>query len=305
MWKPLLFRSALLLVLAASVAQAREREPVERSIYLSDHPRSEAPNVYIAGRIATILRFEQPCDPERTKMLGWEGRFEPLLVGGKSVVLVPLRDLDPADRLLLLVTLADGTELPFTVMTRQQMVIELDGDQQVNVFRDRKTPNAVLASLYDSLGRERELREEVERYRKEDSIDHALAALLVKRAEKMTPFRPRRTWALKGDGVALEVQTLSSKDKAAVVFRVTNLDPNKPWKLMEARLLNPFTGQSRPFALRMDRDTIDPGATGSIAVVADKSAFTSKDRTDHLVLQLFRSDGLQEAYVRLERPLGR
>ncbi|WP_257460797.1 DUF2381 family protein [Archangium lipolyticum] len=301
----LLFRSALLLVLVATEAMAKEHEPVERSIYLSDHPRSEAPNVYVAGRIATILRFEQPCDPERTKMLGWEGRFEPLLVGGKSVVLVPLLDLQPEDRLLLLVTLSDGTELPFTVTSRKQLVTDRDGDQQINVFRDRKAPDAVLASLYDSLGRERELREEVERYRKEDSVDHALAALLLKGAVGMTPFLPRRSWVLKGDGVDMELQTFRSKHKAAVVFRITNKNPDESWKFREARLVNPHTGQSRPFALRLERDSISPGASGGIAVVADKSAFTSEEVTDQLVLQLFQSDGLQQAYVVLERPIGR
>ncbi len=34
---------------------------------------------------------------------------------GKSVLVVPLQNLEPEDRFLLLVTLADGKELPFTV----------------------------------------------------------------------------------------------------------------------------------------------------------------------------------------------
>jgi uncharacterized protein (TIGR02268 family) len=299
----LLFRSALLLVLVAPVAVARGREPVERSIFLSDHPRSEAPNVYVAGGIATVLRFEQDCDPARTKMLGWEGRFEPLLVGGRSVVVVPLQDLKAEDRLL--VTLVDGTELPFTLATRKQTVADRGGDQQVNVFRDREAPRAVLASLYDALGRERVLREEVERLRGEDSVDHALASLLLKGAVELTPFRRGRAWSLKGDGVDMAVKTFSSKDKVAAVFRITNQDSDEPWKLQEARLLNPHTGQSRPFALRMERNAIAPGDSGGIAVVADKSAFELKDATHQLVLQLFRSDGLQQAYVVLERPVGR
>ncbi len=301
----LLFRSALLLVLVSSVAVAKGREPVERSIVLSDHPRLEAPNVYVAGGIATVLRFEQDCDPARTKMLGWEGRFEPLLCGGRSVVVVPLQDLKPEDRLLLLVTLVDGTELPFTLATRKQTVSDREGDQQVNVFRDREAPHAVLASLYDALGRERVLREEVERLRGEDSVDHALASLLLKGAVRMTPFRPRRSWSFKGDGVNMDVQTFLSKDKSAVVFRIMNQDSDESWKLQEARLLNPRTGQTRSFALRMEQDAIAPGSSGGIAVIADRSAFTAEDETDQLVLQLFRSDGLQQAYVVLERPVGR
>ncbi|WP_373691598.1 DUF2381 family protein [Hyalangium versicolor] len=77
-----------------------------RNLYLSDDPRDEAPRVNVGGCVATVLRFEQAVDPVRTKMLGWEGWFEPLLVGGKSVVLVPLQKIAPEDRFLLRVALA-------------------------------------------------------------------------------------------------------------------------------------------------------------------------------------------------------
>ncbi len=191
MWNLLLRRSTLLLALVASGAGAKEREPNERSIFLSGHTSQEAPEVYVVGGIVTVLRLEQPCDPARTGMLAWEGRFEPVVCAGKQVLLEPLRDLEPEDRLMLLVTLVDGTELPFTVTSRQKTPHDRTGDQQVNVFRDREAPKAVLASLYDALRREGQLREEVERFRKEDSVNHALAGLLAKGVIKQTPFRER------------------------------------------------------------------------------------------------------------------
>src|SRR5690349_21618515 len=94
--------TSLLLLLWASVAVATGRHPVERSLFLSQHPRDDAPRIYVAGRVATVLHFEKPCDAARTRMLGWEGRFEPLLVGGRTVVLYPLQDLTPEDRFMLL-----------------------------------------------------------------------------------------------------------------------------------------------------------------------------------------------------------
>lgn len=140
-----------------------------------------ANKIYVAGRVATVLRFEKEVDPEQTRMLGSEGWFEPLLVGGKKVVLEPLRDIEPGDRFMLLVTLRDGTEVPFVVTSEQQ---PLDGrrvaDQQVTVIRNLESASAVQASLYESLKRERDLREKVERYEQEDSVEHALAALLAK-----------------------------------------------------------------------------------------------------------------------------
>ena len=103
-------RSTLLLVLLASVVAAQERKPVSRNLYLGDHPKDEVRPVYVAGDMATVLRFTQPCDRERTKMLGWEGRFEPVECAGTSVLIVPHKDLELEDRFLLLVTLADGKD---------------------------------------------------------------------------------------------------------------------------------------------------------------------------------------------------
>jgi uncharacterized protein (TIGR02268 family) len=285
----------------ASVARAKEREPVETNIYLSDHPSSEAPNVYVAGRIATVLRFEQPCDPVRTKMLGWEGRFEPLLVGGRSVVLVPLHDIEPEDRFLLVVTLADGKELPFTVKGREGR-----GDQQVNVFADREGAKAVLASLYDALGRERVLKDENERHRKEEnSVDHAFATLLANGSVKQTPFVQDQKWLLKDMDVEMVVRVYAGKAKAAVVFQITNRNHERPWSLMEARLATVSQGESRPFALRMNQAEIAPGGSGTLAVVADRSAFASEKGPVNLALELFRGDGLQQAFVLLDHRLAR
>ena len=270
-----------------------------RNLYLSEDPRDAAPRIYVGGRIATVLRFEQDVDPARTKLLGWEGWFEPLLVGRESVVLLPLQMLPPEDRFLLLVTLADKTELPFTVTARESGRV----DQQVNVFPDRESSDAVRSRLSDSQWRERLLREENERYRREEiSVDHALAALMVSRAVAMTPFDHVRTWKLPCDGIQLEVRNFASRSggKTALVFHLENQDPTKPWKLMEARLVSEPSGTPWPFAMRMDREEIAPGSSGTIAVVADVSAFDFKKGTEKLVLQLFQSNGLMVAYVTLE-----
>jgi hypothetical protein len=118
----------------SSVALAKDRDVVERIINLSAHPAVTANKIYVAGRVATVLRFEKEVDPAQTRMLGWGGWFEPILVEGKKVVLEPLQDIEPGDRFMLLVTLRDSTEIPFVVTSEQQ---PLDGrrvaDQQVTV----------------------------------------------------------------------------------------------------------------------------------------------------------------------------
>jgi uncharacterized protein (TIGR02268 family) len=301
MTKTLSVGYALLLLLGTSVAAARERESVVRNIYLSDHPRGTASHVYVRGQVATVLRFEKTCDPQGTKLLGWEGRFEPPVVGGRSVLLVPLQDLLPEDRLPLRVMFTDGSEAPFIVTARDG-----PGDQQVNVFPARETPQAVHAALSDALKRERALQEENDRHRKEEtSADHALAALLVSGFTRQTPFIERQKWVLRDGEMEMVVRVYAGKAKAAVVFHITNPKSERQWSLMEARLSADSSGEARPFALRMDQAAIAPGSSGRLAVVADRSAFKSGDGFANLALELFRHDGFRQAYVLLDHRLAR
>jgi hypothetical protein len=256
----------------------------------------------VGGQVATVLRFEQEVDPAGTKMMGWEGWFEPLLVGGQSVLLVPLQKIRPEDNFLLKVTLADRTERTFIVTARESGRV----DQQIDVFPDPESSDAVRSRLAASQRRERALFEQNERYRQEEtSIDHALAALLVRGAVKMTPLRRINSWRLEGDGLLMEVHAYESPKKRGVVFHVKNQGLETPWKLVEARLFRESTREAWPFALRMDQEELAPGSSGTIAVVTDVSGFDFKQGIEKLVLQLIRSDGLVQAYVTLEEKVVR
>jgi ABC-type thiamine transport system substrate-binding protein len=145
----------------------------------------------------------------------------------------------------------------------------------------------------------------VERLEQEDSVDHALAALLVKEAAAQTPFVERKRQTIKGDDTKILVRVFAGKKKAAIVFKVDNQNPYNAWRLTEARLFAPATGEEKPFALRTSQDEIVPGASGYVAIVADKDAFSSKSGPVDLVLQLFRQDGLLQAYVALDQRLVR
>lgn len=274
-------------------------QPVRRSLYLSKDPRHEVPQVFVAGGSATTLRFDRPCDPSRTKLLGWEGRFEPLLVGGKSVVIVPLQDLAPGDRFLLLVTLMDGTQLAFTVLAARDGV-----DGQLDVFPDPESPDAVRFALKESREANRSLRAEIRRHREEQaSVDHALATLLANDQVALTPFRERERWLVHEPGLDVEVRTFMPREPAdlqrvAVTFDVTNRDPERPWALQEARITKASTRESRPFALRMVPASIGLDETGRIVTIIDLSSFDENSK-EKLVLELFRDGGLRHAYVEL------
>jgi hypothetical protein len=300
-------RSVLLAVLMSSVAMARGPydKLAVRTEKISDHPATSTSTVYVSGQVATVLRFEKDVDPTKTKLLGWEGRFEPLLVGSKKVVIEPIRDLNRNEAVPLLVTLVDGTEIPFIV--KPQSLEEWGWtDQQVNVFKDPDSYNAVLSSLYDSLKKERELSEEVQRLKKEEnSVDHAYATLLANGQVKKTPFRSEAVYRPKNEDMEMVVELFSGPGKAAAVITLTNTYYGDSWTFDGAYLTRDFTSlTARPFALRMNRSTIVPGQTGTIAVVVDKSAFEGKDgELVDLALQIFRGDGLLQVAVALEHTL--
>lgn len=299
-------QSVLLLVLVALVAGAREREPTIRNVTLPNGPDQIARPVYVAGAIVTALRFEKDVDPARTAMVGWEGRFERMLVGGKKVVIEPLYDLTPEDRFPLVVTLVDGTQLPFTVQAAEKYRV----DHQVNLFWDRESDKYLRASLENALWRERLYRKRAEQYAQEEhSPDHALAALLANGAEKQTPFRRKRTWTYKEGDAEVTIISYAGKSKAAAVVRIKN-HRARVWTLREARLtlgadFREPSAEIRKGAVRMQPREIAPGASGVVAIVADRSAFASAKGLEPLVIQLIRDDGLVQAFVRLDPSLVR
>lgn len=300
-----LIRCVPLLVLLASVAQAVEpgvRTQI-RTLLLSEHPDRTANNVYVSGQVSTTLRFEQEPDPARTRLEGWEGRFERPLVGSKKVVLEPLRNLGADEWVPLLVTLVDGTELSFLVRPPRR---EEWGwtDHQVNVFKDRESYNAMRSALNDSRKRELELSQENERLkREENSVDHALATLLVNGQVDKTPFRRERVAVLKDGAMDITAEVFSGPGKAAAVVHLTNTY-DAPWRFRDARLTADLTSHTaRPFALRMERPELVPGQSGKIAVVADESAFMTKEGLINLALEIFREDGLMEVLVNLDHTL--
>ncbi len=241
-----LFRYGLLLVLMASPALARDEEEklTIRTLKVPAHPGQEAPAIYVSWQVVTALRFEKEVDPAKTKFLAWEGRFETPLVGGKKVVLEPLRDLDNGEALPLLVTLVDGTEFTFLVKPKSR---EDWGwiDYQVNVFKEHDSYNAVLSSLYDSLNRERHLRGENERFKEEEnSVDHAYATLLANGQVKKTPFRRAKFWRSKNEDMDTRVEVFEGPGKAAVVIHLTNTYYGEPWKLDGAYLTRDFTSST-------------------------------------------------------------
>ena len=132
--------SVLLVALVASAALASdERDKLSvRPVLLSEHPDDATHRVYVKGKVVTTLRFEKPIDPNKTKMISWEGRLEPLAVVRNKVILEPIHDLNDDEGIPLVVTLVDGTEVPFLLRPPGRKRWPWT-DQQVDVFENRES----------------------------------------------------------------------------------------------------------------------------------------------------------------------
>jgi uncharacterized protein (TIGR02268 family) len=260
--------------------------------YLKGDPGQPVQSVHVAAEVATNLMFPGEVDPALTKLIGGDGRFEPLMISGRSVVIVPLRDLSEGETFSLIVTLKDGTAVPFDLRA-PRLHDSSDGQVDVHLYQEETT--SVRQALQLARSRVEALTSENERHVQEDaSVNHALAGLLAQGRTDLTPFKEMGTKMLRESGINLKVITLRPRDqrsdlgKAAVVVRVTNTDPKTNWALDEVRLLSAVSRDMKPFALRASAPTIAPGETAAVAVVMDLAAF-GPDQKDHLVLELWRA----------------
>ena len=301
----LLFRSVLFVCLVASVALASDDcdKPSVRPVLLSEHPDNATHRVYVKGQVVTTLRFEEPVDPNKTKMISWEGRLEPLAVVRNKVLLEPIHDLNDDEGIPLVVTLVDGTEVPFLLRPPDRKGWSWT-DQQVDVFENRESYAAMHAALREALKKNAALTEENQRYRKEEtSEDHALAALLASGAVAQTPFVIADHFSGKDETTEIDATVFQGKDKVAVVFKIKNLDSEQAWSMKTARLLTKGSGHERAVAVRATVREITPGGSGVVALVADGSAFIEDGALTSLFLEIYRHDGMRQAFVQLDPTL--
>ena len=297
----LLLRSALLVGLLASTAEARDEGSV-RSLLLSEHPREETHRVFVRGAVVTTLRFERPVDPARTKMLGGEGRLEPLAVVRNKVLLEPLHDLHPDEAIPLVVTLEGGAEVAFLLRPASREGVG-GTDQQVDVFEDRGSYAAIHAALMRALKSNETLIDENTRHQKEEtSEDHALATLLVAGAIAQTPFTLAEHFSGKDADAEVSASVFQGKGKAAVVFKIKNL-ADDAWKVQRVRLATLNGDRERAVAVRSSVREIPSGGSGLVALVVDDEAFVEEGSLTTLLLEVYRHDGARQAFVQLDPSL--
>lgn len=271
-----------------------------RSIWVSPDSLERASEVYVVGGTGTLLRFEEDVSPQGTELFGGEGQFELGITEG-WVIVAPRRDLARGDRFLLLVTLKDGTQLPFTIAPASGL-----GDGQVNVFAASRTPQALLRELERERERTALLQAELQREREEKvSVDHALAALVVQDETAVAQFVSFERWTFREEPIWVQAVLYSTAEdspvagKVAVVFDVVNHETSGSWDFQEVRLTTLEGGKAKPLAVRVSQNSVAPGKAGRIAVVTDLRSLALEETDTTLVFELFRKSGVRQAYIQV------
>lgn len=65
-------------MVSPTLARGVPENPTIRTLIVPQAPGTDAPfSIYVSGQVVTSLRFEAAVDSAKTKLIGWERRFEP------------------------------------------------------------------------------------------------------------------------------------------------------------------------------------------------------------------------------------
>lgn len=89
----------LWVLLVSTTAAARETR--QGTVLVASHPGGPPPVLYVAARLSTLVVFEDLSEPRALLTSGPRERVQVLPMGAHSLVVVPLRDLETGERVLL------------------------------------------------------------------------------------------------------------------------------------------------------------------------------------------------------------
>ncbi|WP_224372991.1 DUF2381 family protein [Hyalangium versicolor] len=139
--------SLLALCLLASTATAQLqpsiRQRQDRRAALPATPSEPIPEVYVASGNTTLVAFNGPLD--RDSLILDRTRFRWVDVGDHTLILEPITDLSPSERLILQVGFKDKALPSKAVLAVLSKVDVMDA--KVEVDRRANTPEALLAAL--------------------------------------------------------------------------------------------------------------------------------------------------------------
>jgi uncharacterized protein (TIGR02268 family) len=263
----LVLAQALALPLPKETAPV-QREPVQRTITITDDNLSSIPEIRVGADWPTTLVFSTPLSKDnQAVMLAQPGHeFAPPKFTDSSVILIPRKDLSASGGAALTVTLADGNILSFKLVSVPKAFdLRVDVELKLSKRAAPDSPEALRTTL-------EQLRAQVEECQSSSATAGVskIGALVL--AEK--------------NPAAVEMRKLGRTDKQSrmlvsakyeyrlfgyvfVVLEMQNRDDAKIWELDGADVKLQGSGSNQDVQVAsaaMDPPAIEPNATGRIVV---------------------------------------
>ncbi|WP_309895969.1 DUF2381 family protein [Archangium sp.] len=236
----------------AAAQQPPTRERQERQVVVPSGPNEPVPEVRVAARVTTWLRFNALIDKASLEVEGRATRFKLVDPGEYTLALEIAVEPEPGERLILRVRYKEaGTPAYATLalVTHPTLV-----DKEVEVVRRLRTPEVLEAALA-----------QCEAGSPSNLVLSGRLDLAGVRARRVKTNEGIQAGMRLTEGIGYRATTW-----AVVAVGVHNLPGQQPWTAGEVRLTRADGTLVKVRSVRMDRPRLAPGETG--LVVAELEA---------------------------------
>jgi uncharacterized protein (TIGR02268 family) len=259
-----------LLVLASPAAaqvQPSARQRQDRRASLPATAAEPMLELYVAANNVTTAAFNGALD--RDSLVVDRTRFKWAEVSERLLILEPIEDLGPGERLLVRVGFKDRAQPSQAIIAIVSKPGVMDG--KVEVDRRGNTPEALLSALAQ---KDAELEELKAQCAGSGPAGLVFSQWLDKNSHGLlltaeVPPAGASGWEF-GEGFAF-----NGTSSALVALQLRNLPGQKPWKLGQARFTSPGGTPVTVLSAQMKPSQLAPGETG-LVVLEVKTTFKSK-----------------------------
>jgi uncharacterized protein (TIGR02268 family) len=236
----------------AQQPQPPTREQQQRQIVLPSDPNAPVPEVRVAARVATYLRFNAPIDRASVEVEQRATRFKQVDPGDSTLTLEMAIEPMPGERLIVRVRYKDGANpayATFALVSHPTLV-----DKEIEVVRRSRSPEVLEAELAQCEAG--------------GPANLVLAGRLDMdgvQARRITIIEVIQAGLLLNHGVGYRASTW-----ALIAVRVHNLPGQQPWTAGEMRLTRADGTPVKVLSVRMDRPRLAPGETGLVVAETEK-----------------------------------
>ena len=222
------------------------------------------PEVRVAAKLVTYLRFDAPIDRTSVEIEGRSMRFRWVDVGERLVAVEPAVDLGAEEKLVVRVRYKDGASpaiATLVLVTHPTLV-----DKEVEVVRQARTREALEAKLAQTEAAFSALKAQCARSGLPDMV---FSGLLDSKDVLATSFFGKAPPGYEGGLEPGRGTGYRATRWAMVVVRVRNLPGQPAWVPGTARLTSASGAKVKVHLVHMEKPQLQPGEAALVVVMVD------------------------------------